>query len=105
LLHALHGIEIVAWVDQVADARAPTIDTESLTRAAVDRHEVRCPDEAAAAAMTQAIEHARKDGDSVGGVLRCVVRGVPAGWGAPVFDKLTAELGHAMMSLPASRAF
>ena len=46
-----------------------------------------------------------KDGDTVGGVLRCVARGVPAGWGEPVFDKLTAQLAGAMMSLPASRAF
>lgn len=105
LLHALHRIEIVAWVDRVGSIAAPPIDGETLTREAVDRHEVRCPDDEAAASMTREIEAARKDGDSVGGVLRCVVRGVPAGWGAPVFDKLTAELGHAMMSLPASRAF
>ncbi len=55
--------------------------------------------------MITAIDAARREGDTVGGVIRCIVRGVPAGWGAPVFDKLSANLAHAMMSLPASRGF
>lgn len=105
LLREAHGIEIVAWVDQVADVHAPLADFETISRELVDADEVRCPDPESAAAMTRAIEAARKDGDSVGGVLRCVVRGVPPGWGAPVFDKLSADLAKAAMSLPASRAF
>jgi len=67
----------------------------------VERNDVRCPDEAAAARMIERIERARKDGDSVGGVVRAVARGVPAGWGEPVFDKLEADLAKAMMSIPA----
>jgi chorismate synthase len=55
--------------------------------------------------MIAAIDDARREGDTVGGVIRCVARKVPAGWGAPVFDKLTAALAQAMMSLPASRGF
>ncbi len=104
LLHALAGVSIVAWVDTVGDITAQ-VDREEVTRAQVDAHEVRCPDAGAAAAMASAIEDARKAGDTVGGVVRCVARGVPLGLGEPVFDKLTADLAHAMMSLPASRGF
>ncbi len=105
LLAARLGVEIVAWVHQVHTVVAAEVDEARLTRAAVDAHEVRCPDERAARAMTAAIEAARKDGDTVGGVLRLVCRGVPAGLGEPVFHKLTADLAAAMMSLPAARAF
>jgi chorismate synthase len=105
LLETARGVSIVAWVASVHDVEARIPDVETLTRAEIDRHAVRCPDEEAASAMTERIEAARRDGDSVGGVLRCVARGVPPGWGAPVFDKLTAELAHAMMSIPASRGF
>jgi chorismate synthase len=105
-LHAaLAGVEIVAWVASVADVDAPLPDEAVLSRAQVDANDVRCPDAAAAARMIDAIEAARKDRDSVGGVIRCVVRNVPAGLGEPVFDKLSAELARAMMSLPATRGF
>ena len=56
---------------------------------------------AAAARMIERVDQARKDGDSVGGVVRAIARGVPAGWGEPVFDKLDADLAKAMMSIPA----
>lgn len=105
ILESALGITTIAWVDRVHDVAAPLPDEDTLTRADVDAVEVRCPDATAASAMTEVIEAARKDGDTVGGVLRCVVRGVPAGLGAPVFDKLTADLARAMMSLPASRGF
>jgi chorismate synthase len=105
LLATLHGVEIVAWVAEVADVVAPAPELAMLTRAMVDASPVRCPDPASAEAMIAAIDAARRDGDTVGGVVRCVARGVPAGWGAPVFDKLTAALAQAMMSLPASRGF
>jgi chorismate synthase len=55
--------------------------------------------------MTDAIEQARRDGDSLGGVVGCVARGVPPGWGEPVFDKLEADLAKAVMSLPATKGF
>lgn len=105
LLASTHGVEIVAWVDQVADIVASAPDSRTLDREAVDQNDVRCPDPDAAARMEEAIVAARKDGDTLGGVVRCVARNVPAGWGEPVFDKLTAELAKGMMSLPASRAF
>ncbi|MCB9568922.1 MAG: chorismate synthase [Myxococcales bacterium] len=105
LLAALHGIEIVAWVDEVAGIRAAAVDEEAVSRDMVDETEVRCPDSAAAAAMSAAIDAARQGGDTVGGVVRCVARRVPAGWGAPVFGKLSADLAGALMSLPATRAF
>jgi chorismate synthase len=64
---------------------------------------VRCPDPHAAERMITRVEEARKAGDSVGGIIQAVVRGVPPGLGEPVFDKLTADLAKAVMSLPASR--
>lgn len=105
VLSALHGVEIVAWVESVGDVFAGEIDEANLTRADVDQTDVRCPDLAAGKLMTEAIEQARRDRDSVGGVVRCVLRNVPAGLGEPVFDKLTADLAKAMMSLPATRGF
>jgi len=105
LLAAVCGIEIVAWVASVHDVVAPEPDLAAVARADVDTSAVRCPDEGAAMAMTAVIEDARKHGDTVGGIVRAVCRNVPAGLGEPVFDKLTAALAHAMMSLPASRGF
>ena len=105
LLAATHGVEIVAWVDEIAGLAAGAVDEAALTRADVDAHPTRCPDRAASERMVAAIDAARAEGDTVGGVIRCVARGVPAGWGAPVFGKLSAELAGALMSLPASRAF
>ena len=104
LLAALHQIDIVAWVDEVAGLTAD-VDPATVTRAQVDASPVRCPDLAAAERMISAIDEARRDGDTVGGVVRLVARNVPPGWGAPVFDKLTANLAQAMLSLPASRGF
>src|SRR5256885_8498966 len=66
---------------------------------------VRCPDSAAAERMVALIEEMRKAGDTVGGIVEGVARGVPAGWGEPVFDRLEADLAKAMLSLPASKGF
>jgi chorismate synthase len=105
LLVAYCGVEIVAWVASVHDVVAPEPDDASVSRADVDGSPVRCPDAETAREMATVIEDARKHGDTVGGIVRAVCRGVPAGLGEPVFDKLTAALAHAMMSLPASRGF
>jgi chorismate synthase len=99
-LLARHRVEIVAWVDEVSGIAA-SVDEATVTRDAVDATDVRCPDAATAAQMIERIERARKAGDSVGGVIRAVARNVPAGWGEPVFDKLEADLGKAMLSIPA----
>lgn len=98
------GIEIVAWVDQVHNIDA-SVDGELVTSELVEAHPTRCPDPVAADAMAGAIEKARRDGDSLGGVVEFVVRNVPVGLGEPVFDKLDADLAKALMSLPASKGF
>lgn len=98
------GIEVIAWVARVCDVAA-SVDPETVTMAAVDANAVRCPDGLAATAMTTLIEQVKAEGDSVGGLLGCVARGVPPGLGEPVFDKLEADLAKAMLSLPASKSF
>ena len=100
----LPGVEIVAWVSDVADVGSE-VDEAIVTRADVDVNDVRCPDAAAAAQMTARIEAARRDKDSVGGCVRCVIRGVPAGLGDPVFGKLDAALAGAMIGIPAAKGF
>jgi chorismate synthase len=104
LLAERFGIEVLSWVEEVHDVVA-AVDPSTVTFEQVEADPTRCPDPAAAAAMTEAIEQARRDGDSLGGVVRCVARGVPAGWGEPVFDKLEADLAKAVMSLPATKGF
>lgn len=98
------GVEVLAWVDEVGDIAA-AVDPAAVTLAEVEGEAVRCPDSEAAARMTERIEQIRKAGDSIGGVVRAVARGVPAGWGEPVFDKLDADLAKAMLSLPAVKGF
>ena len=100
-----YGIEIVSWVSSVGPVDAGDVDMQSLTREQVDACDVRCPDAHAAEQMTAEILAAREARDSVGGVLSCVCRNVPAGWGEPAFDRLEAMLAHAMLSLPASKGF
>ncbi len=104
LLRANAGIEVLAWVSQVHDVVA-TVDRDTVTLDAVEADPTRCPDKVAAAAMTEAIEAARRDGDSLGGVVEFVARSVPPGLGEPVFDKLDAELAKGMLSLPAAKGF
>jgi chorismate synthase len=96
------GLEIVAWVDRIQELQA-TVDADTVTEAAVDATPVRCPDPAVAEQMIARIAAIRKQGDTLGGVVRAVARGVPAGLGEPVFDKLDGELGKAMLSLPAAK--
>ncbi|MCP4571200.1 MAG: chorismate synthase [bacterium] len=104
-LAAAHGVDIVAWVESVGTERGGPVDPALVTRAQVDATPVRCPDTEAAARMTTAIEAAKADQDSVGGVVTGVCRGLPAGWGEPVFDKLEATLARAMLSIPAVKGF
>ena len=104
LLAVRWDVTIVAWVSKVA-ALSVACDVEKVTRAEVDATPIRCPDLEMAARMIAAVETARKDGDSLGGIVTCAVRGVPVGWGEPVFDRLEADLAKAVMSLPASKGF
>ncbi len=103
-LRTSHGVEILAYVKQVQRIVAP-VDPETVQADQTESNIVRCPDAASAAKMIRLIERTRKAGDSVGGIVEGVARGVPAGWGEPVFDKLEADLAKAMLSLPASRGF
>ncbi len=104
LLAERFGVKVLAWVDSVHGIDA-AVDAATVTLEEVEADPTRCPDPDAAAAITAAIDRARRDGDSLGGTIRCVARGVPAGWGEPVFDKLEADLAKATMSLPASKGF
>ena len=104
LLSTHFGVEVLAWVRRVHEVEAK-LDPGSVTLAAVESNPVRCPDPEAAAEMERRIDAARRRGDSLGGVVECVARGVPAGLGEPVFDKLEADLARALMSLPASKGF
>ena len=98
------GVEIVAYVKQVCDISAE-VDHSAVTRAMVEANIVRCPEAKAAEAMIALIDAVRKAGDSVGGVVEVVARKVPAGLGEPVFDRLEADLGKAMLSIPACKGF
>lgn len=102
LLRTHFGVTTLAWVSQVHEI-ATEIAPEAVSAEAVEATPVRCPDPEAAERMIARIEAARKEGDSVGGVISAVVRGCPPGLGEPVFDKLTADLAKALMSLPATR--
>jgi chorismate synthase len=105
LLAARCGMQIVAWVSAVGGIEAGAMDLDLMERAQVDASEVRCPDREAAREMVKLIHQVREAKDSVGGVVSCVCRNVPAGLGEPIFDKLQAVLGHAMLSLPAVKGF
>lgn len=98
------GIEVVAYVKQVGTLEA-AIDPDAVTRAQVEGNIVRCPDPAVAEQMITLIDQIRKQGDSVGGVVEAVARKVPAGLGEPIFDKLTADLAKALLSMPACKGF
>jgi len=102
ILEQHFGVRTVAYVSQVHDIEA-RVDPGTVTMEDVDANIVRCPDPEAAGRMIQRIEEARKAGDSLGGVVGAVARGCPPGLGEPVFDKLTADLAKALMSLPATR--
>ena len=97
------GAEVLAYVKQMHTI-AVDPDPEAVTREDVEANIVRCPDQAVAEQMIARIDQARKDGDSLGGVVEAVAKGVPAGLGEPVFDKLEADLGKAVLSLPACKA-
>ena len=100
-----YGIDIVAWVSSVSRIEASAADILNIVRNDVDRSGVRCPDASTAQKMITAIETAKEAGDSLGGIISCVCRNVPAGLGEPVFDKAEAMLAQAMLSIPATKGF
>lgn len=104
VLRERHGVEILGYVKQVQRIVAD-VDPAAVHFKKIEANIVRCPDQAVAEKMIRLIEKVRRAGDTVGGVIEGVVRGVPAGWGEPVFDRLEADLAKAMLSLPASKGF
>ena len=99
-----HGVEIVGYVKQVSTLKAE-VDSDAVTQQDVESNAVRCPDQDMAVRMEERIKEARKSGDSLGGIVEAVARHVPPGLGDPVFDKLEADLGRGMLSLPACKGF
>lgn len=102
---ACEGVRIVGYVKQVGDVVADIPEPAAVTLADVESNIVRCPDARAAEKMIALIEAVRKEQDSIGGICELVAIGVPAGLGEPVFDKLKADLGKAILSLPAVLGF
>ena len=104
LLRQRYGVEVLAYVKQVQRILAE-VNPENVKAKEIESNIVRCPDRLAAERMIRLIEKMRRAGDSVGGIVEGVARGVPPGWGEPVFDRLEADLAKAMLSLPASKGF
>ena len=98
-----HGIEIMGWVSEVGGVLAP-VDLDQISQASIEESPVRCPDHEASQKFEAEIAKARDEGESLGGWVGVMARGVPAGWGDPVFGKLKAWLGQAMLSIPATVA-
>ncbi len=101
-LLATIGVEVLAFVQKVHHIETD-IDPVSVKMSEIENNIIRCPDPAVAEQMIAHIEEIRKAGNSVGGIITCVVKNVPAGWGEPIFDKLEADLGKAILSLPACK--
>ena len=96
LLLARFGISVIAWTAQMGDLVA-----QEINEAEIERNIMRCPDAAVAAQMVERVDQARRSLDSLGGIVEVRARGVPPGLGEPVFDKLQADIGKAMFSIPA----
>jgi chorismate synthase len=105
VIHSLvPNLEILAWVKSIHDINAD-VDPDTVTAKEIESNIVRTGDARVVDKMIERIKEVRSDGNSVGGVVECVIRNCPAGLGAPVFDKLEAELAKAMMSIPATKGF
>jgi chorismate synthase len=101
---ASKGISVDSYVSQVGDVKLDQ-NYQRLDLTKIDSNDVRCPDEATAALMDQKIRHIRKEGDTIGGIVTCVLKGLPVGIGSPVFDKFHADLAKAIMSINACKGF
>ena len=98
------GIEFLAFVEQVGEIKTE-VDFNKVASEQIESNIVRCPDIRIAMKMIQLIEKVEKEGDSIGGTIRGVIKNVSIGLGEPVFDKLSADLGKAMLSIPAVKGF
>jgi chorismate synthase len=105
VLDTLHpGIEILAWVSTIQELKAD-VDPATVTAETIESNIVRTGDPSMAETMIERIKTIRADGNSVGGIIECVIRNCPPGLGEPIFDKLEAELAKAMLSIPATKGF
>ena len=102
--HLLPEVEIYSYVSSVGEISC-TKPYQELDFSKIDENEVRCPDETTAKLMIERIEQARKKGDTIGGTITCVIKNAPKGLGEPVFNKLHAELGKAMLGINACKGF
>ncbi len=103
-LKTVLNIEIISYVEQVGIIKAE-IDHQSVTLESIEENIIRCPDQSVAKKMIELIEAAKNEGDSVGGIIKGIIRNVPPGLGEPVFDKLSSDLGKAMLSINAAKGF
>ncbi len=101
---ALKGISIQAYVSQVGQLKV-TENPEEIDLSKTEDNIVRCPDPVLAQKMEELIKQVRKEGDTIGGQVSCLIKNVPAGIGEPVFDRLNADLGKAMLSINAVKGF
>ena len=104
ILEESSGVEIRAYVEQIGTIRCPEIEVFP-SIAEIEATPVRCPHGATAEQMVRLIQEVKEAGDSLGGVVRCCIRNVPAGLGEPVFDRLEADLAKGMLSIPATKGF
>lgn len=104
LAHLAPSIEVISWVSAIKHLSA-NVDPAKVSRAEIEKNIVRTADPEAVEPMIALIKQMRSEGNSVGGVVETVIKNCPAGLGAPVFDKLEADLAKAMMSLPATKGF
>lgn len=98
-------IEFLAYVEQVGDIKIKDVGVGLDRPEQIESNIIRCPDEKVAEKMIQLINRLKQEGDSVGGIIRGVIKNTPVGLGEPVFDKLSADLGKAMLSIPAVKGF
>ncbi|MFN8769965.1 MAG: chorismate synthase [Neisseriaceae bacterium] len=98
------NVKVLSYVEQVGEIKA-NIDMNLVTPSNIDANIIRCPDTKIANHMINLVEEVKNNGDSIGGIIRCVMRNVPAGLGEPVFDKLHADLGKAILSINAVKGF
>jgi chorismate synthase len=104
VLQIFNHVEVIGYVKRIQDIEA-NVDSNTVTLAQVESNIVRCPDLTCADVMIDRIESIGRQGDSIGGVVECVVRNVPKGLGVPVFDRLEADIAKGVMSLPATKGF
>ncbi|TSC87127.1 MAG: chorismate synthase [Parcubacteria group bacterium Gr01-1014_8] len=103
-LQEKEGIECLSFVEQVGDIKAD-VDVEKVQMKDIESNIIRCPDQKVAEKMIALVEKTKAEGDSIGGIIQGVIRGVPAGLGEPVFDKIPADLAKAMLSINAVKGF